>query len=282
MPTGGVGRDGRSLRLIAFARLMERGSGITTQGASQPQLSIVVPAYNEGWRLPDTLGELFSFLTTQSYKAEVMVVENGSSDDTAQVVQRLIPRFPGLRLMRLQEAGKGRAVRAGVLDATGDIIFLCDADLSTPAAEIPRFMKTIHAGYDIVVGSREGVGAIRYGEPEYRHIMGRVFNRLVQVLAVPDIEDTQCGFKAFNRAAALALFPLQTITGWAFDVEILYLARKLGYRIAELPVEWRFNDDTKVRALQDTRTMLSDIITIRLNDLRRRYHAPVRPVTPHA
>src|SRR5579884_2543690 len=160
MPTGGVGRDGRSLRLIAFARLMERGSGITTQGASQPQLSIVVPAYNEGWRLPDTLGELFSFLTTQSYKAEVMVVENGSSDDTAQVVQRLIPRFPGLRLMRLQEAGKGRAVRAGVLDATGDIIFLCDADLSTPAAEIPRFMKTIHAGYDIVVGSREGVGAI--------------------------------------------------------------------------------------------------------------------------
>src|SRR5579884_55185 len=282
MPTGGVGRDGRSLRLIAFARLMERGSGITTQGASQPQLSIVVPAYNEGWRLPDTLGELFSFLTTQSYKAEVMVVENGSSDDTAQVVQRLIPRFPGLRLMRLQAAGKGRAVRAGVLDATGDIIFLCDADLSTPAAEIPRFMKTIHAGYDIVVGSREGVGAIRYGEPEYRHIMGRVFNRLVQVLAVPDIEDTQCGFKAFNLAAALALFPLQTITGWAFDVEILYLARKLGYRIAELPVEWRFNDDTKVRALQDTRTMLSDIITIRLNDLRRRYHAPVRPVTPHA
>ena len=137
--------------------------------------------------------------------------------------------------------------------------------------EIPRFLRALGAGYDIVVGSREGIGAIRYGEPEYRHVMGRVFNKIVQILAVPDIDDTQCGFKAFTAGAAAELFPLQTIMGWAFDVEILYLARKFGYVVAELPIEWRFNDDTKVRALHDTRVMLADILSIRLRDLRGLY-----------
>jgi dolichyl-phosphate beta-glucosyltransferase len=233
-----------------------------------------VPAYNEGWRLPDTLTELFGFTASQSYKAEVLVVENGSSDNTATVVQRLLSSFSGLRLISLDTAGKGGAVRAGVLEAAGEAIFLCDADLSTPAAEIPRFIRKLEEGFDIVAGSREGIGAIRYGEPEYRHIMGRAFNKIVQVLAVRDIEDTQCGFKAFSRVAARQLFGLQTITGWAFDVEILYLARKFGFRIAELPVEWRFNDDTKVRALRDTRMMLRDILKVRVNDMRGRYALP--------
>lgn len=204
------------------------------------------------------------------------MVENGSTDDTGTVVERLARNFDSLRLLTLPLAGKGRAVRAGVLAAQGGSVFLCDADLSTPAAEIPRFVQTLEEGYDIVVGSREGVGAIRYGEPEYRHIMGRVFNTIVQKLAVPDIQDTQCGFKAFSKEAARELFRLQTIPGWAFDVEILYLARKFGYRVAELPVEWRFNDDTKVRALRDTRTMLRDIISIRLKDIRGAYRSPGR------
>jgi len=232
---------------------------------------VVVPAHNEGWRLPDTLGDLFSFLTSQSYKAEVIVVENGSSDDTTRVVERLMGRFEGLRLLNVKLAGKGRAVKAGVMEAKGDAVFLCDADLSTPAAEITRFLSTLHQGYDVVVGSREGAGAIRYGEPEYRHVMGRAFNRLVQAMAVPDVQDTQCGFKAFSGPAARQLFRRQTVMGWAFDVEILYLARKLGYRIAELPVEWRFNNDTKVRAVHDTFAMLREIATVRLNDAMGRY-----------
>lgn len=248
----------------------------TTIAGSQAgtQLSIVVPAYNEGWRLPETLATLFSFLASQSYKAEVIVVENGSSDNTSSVVERLIPRYGSLRLFSIKAAGKGRAVRAGVLNAAGESIFLCDADLSTPATEIRRFLEALHSGYDIVVGSREGAGAIRYGEPEYRHVMGRVFNRTVQALAVPNIEDTQCGFKAFAAPCAHELFSRQTLSGWAFDVEILFLARKLGYRVAELPVEWRFNNDTKVRALPDTWAMLRDIFTIRGNDLLGRYHVP--------
>lgn len=254
---------------------------ISPSDTSRVELSVVVPAYNEGSRLPDTLCSLFDFLTSQSYKAEVIVVENGSTDDTSRVVERFVPTFDGLKLLNVATAGKGRAVRAGVLEAKGDAIFLCDADLSTPAAEIPRFLQTLREGHDIVVGSREGVGAIRYGEPEYRHIMGRIFNKIVQLLAVPDIEDTQCGFKAFTASAASTLFPLQTIPGWAFDVEILYLARKFRYRIAELPVEWRFNDDTKVRALADTGTMLRDIISIRFRDMTGAYSSGRRAMSSH-
>ena len=236
-----------------------------------PDLSVVMPAHNEGWRLPDSLAQLFTFLATQSYTAEVIVVENGSSDDTCTVVERLMGVYPQLRLESVDRAGKGGAVRAGVLAAEGSVIFLCDADLSTPAAEIPRFMNRLSDDCDIVVGSREGIGAIRYGEPSYRHLMGRAFNSLVRRLAVTSIQDTQCGFKAFKKDVAKRLFSLQTLSGWAFDVEILYLARKLGYRIAELPVEWRFNDDTKVKALRDTRTMLFDILRIRMNDWMGRY-----------
>jgi dolichyl-phosphate beta-glucosyltransferase len=258
--------------LIGFSRTIEpTGSPIIADAGPAPELSIVVPAHNEGWRLPDTLAELFGFLASQSYKAEVIVVENGSTDDTAEVVRRLRASFTALRLLSLKAAGKGGAIRAGVLDSRGQAVFLCDADLSTPAAEIPRFLATLEEGYDIVAGSREGIGAFRYGEPAYRHIMGRVFNRIVQLLAVPHMNDTQCGFKAFSRTAARQLFPLQTITGWAFDVEILYLARKFGFRTVELPVEWRFNDDTKVRALHDTRVMLTDILRVRINDIRGRY-----------
>lgn len=245
--------------------------------SDDPRLSVVVPARDEGWRLPDSLGELFTFLTSQSYRSEVIVVENGSTDDTSAVVRRLAPLHDGLRLLSLKQPGKGGAVRAGVLQARGATIFLCDADLSTPAAEITRFLTQIEAGYDIVLGSREGIGAIRYGEPGYRHIMGRAFNSLVRTLAVPDIQDTQCGFKAFRADAAQRLFGLQTLTGWAFDVEILYLARRFGYRLCELPVEWRFNDDTKIKAWRDTRAMLADILRIRLNDLLGRYSSKPTP-----
>jgi dolichyl-phosphate beta-glucosyltransferase len=230
-----------------------------------------VPAYNEAQRLPTSLAALQDFLTAQSYTAEVIVVENGSVDDTAGVVMQLMDSLPDLRLIQLKQRGKGQAVRTGVLEACGEVIFLCDADLSMPLTEIPRFLQTLNDGYDIVVGSREGPGAIRYGEPQYRHIMGRVFNKLVQMLAVPNLEDTQCGFKAFAAAPAHELFRRQTLAGWAFDVEILYLARKLGYRVAELPIEWHFNHDTRVQPLQDTWSMVQEIVRVRLNDWRGVY-----------
>jgi glycosyltransferase involved in cell wall biosynthesis len=238
-----------------------------------PDLSVVVPAHNEGWRLPDSMAELFTFLATQSYTAEVIVVENGSGDDTVAVVERLMSGYSGLKLVTVPTAGKGGAVKAGVMAATGRVIFLCDADLSTPAAEITRFVNRLDEDADIVVGSREGIGAIRYGEPSYRHVMGRAFNSLVRRLAVGGIQDTQCGFKAFRGEVARRLFSMQTISGWAFDVEILYLARKMGCNVVELPVEWRFNSDTKVKALRDTRTMLFDILRIRVNDRVGRYAA---------
>jgi dolichyl-phosphate beta-glucosyltransferase len=162
------------------------------------------------------------------------------------------------------------ASRFGALRSRGDIVFLCDADLSMPPENLARFIEAMKS-VDIVVGSREAPGAKRYDEPGYRHVMGRVFNTLVRLLAVPGVEDTQCGFKAFSRQAADELFDRQMITGFGFDVEILYLARKYGYRIAELGIEWHFNDDTRVRAGADTLNMVGELLMIRYRDLIGRY-----------
>lgn len=244
---------------------------------ASPHLSIVIPAYNEQYRLPATLTDLHEFLRVQPYTSEIIVVENGSTDDTDLVVEDLARTIPYLRLLQLEERGKGRAVRAGVLEARGEVVFLCDADLSMPATEIPRFLRTIRDGCDVVAGSREGAGAVRYGEPAHRHMMGRVFNKVVQLLAVPGLNDTQCGFKAFAAAPARELFMRQTLNGWAFDVEILYLARKMSYRIGELPIEWHFNDDSRVQPFKDTLDMVREIVRIRINDVTGAYTAASRP-----
>lgn len=153
------------------------------------------------------------------------------------------------------------------------MVFLCDADLSMPPETLTDFLEAAK-DVDVVVGSREAPGARRIGEPWHRHLMGRVFNRLVQILAVSGIHDTQCGFKAFRRAAAENLFSRQTLTGWGFDVEILYLARKYGYRIKELPIQWYFDSDTRVRPGTDTLAMLRELVMIRLADMQGRYNSP--------
>jgi dolichyl-phosphate beta-glucosyltransferase len=178
-----------------------------------------------------------------------------------------------MELVSLPQRGKGRATREGVLRARGNVVFLCDADLSMPPHTLDAFMQSAE-DVDVVVGSREAPGAQRIGEPWHRHLMGRVFNRLVQILAVPGVHDTQCGFKAFRRAAAEDLFSRQTLTGWGFDVEILYLARKYGYRIAELPIQWYFDADTRVRPGTDTISMLRELVMIRLRDFQGRYSRP--------
>ncbi|MGH2448351.1 MAG: dolichyl-phosphate beta-glucosyltransferase [Chloroflexota bacterium] len=245
--------------------------------ASSPRLSIVIPAYNEEARLPGALARLQTFLADKPYPWEILVVSNGSTDRTAQVVRKAMSSLAGLQLIILEQRGKGVASRTGVLQARGEIVFLCDADLSMPPETIDRFLPLLQQT-DVVIGSREASGARRYGEPRHRHVMGRVFNRLVQLLAVPGVEDTQCGFKAFRRTTAEDIFRRQTITGFAFDVEVLFLARKLGYRMQELGIDWYFDADSRVRPGYDSLTMFREVIGVRVRSLLGRYNRPF-PIT---
>jgi glycosyltransferase involved in cell wall biosynthesis len=236
-----------------------------------PFLSIIVPAYNEENRLPSALEQIFAFLQEQSYPAEVLVVENGSTDQTLQIASGFAQRHPNMHLLREEQRGKGYAVRRGMLEARGAYRFMCDADLSMPIAELPNFLPPVLNGYDIAIASREVKGAVRYHEPYLRHLTGRIFNALIQLLVLPGLQDTQCGFKCFRAPVAEEIFRYQTLTGWSFDVEILYIARRLGYRIREVPIHWYFNADTKISVLKDSLKMFLDLITIRLHNRRGLY-----------
>lgn len=242
-----------------------------------PFLSLIIPAHNEERRLPQTLERVRSFLQDQSYSSEILVVENGSNDRTAQVAEQFAAKVDGLRLLREQQRGKGLAVRAGMLTATGDYRFICDADLSMPIEEVNRFLPPALHGFDIAIASREIAGAVRYGEPVYRHWIGRGFNTLVRLLAIPGFQDTQCGFKCFTGAAAERLFKLQVLDGWTFDVEVLYLAIKLGYRIREIPIPWYYVPGSRVRLLQDSWLMFTDLFRIRSNWRRGLYQQEQQP-----
>lgn len=241
-----------------------------------PLLSIIIPAYNEEHRLPDTLERIARFLDQQSYPAEVIVVENGSSDRTLEVAREFAGRDERVRALHEERRGKGRAVRTGMLAASGQFRFICDADLSMPIEQVNRFLPPHLEGADIAIASREAPGAVRYNEPEYRHLTGRVFNALVRWLALPGLQDTQCGFKCFRAEVAEEVFPLQTINGWTFDVEVLYIARRRGYRICEIPIDWYFNPESKVRVLRDSWRMFRDLLTIRANGRRGAYDAAPR------
>lgn len=243
----------------------------------RPTLSIVIPAYNEATRLPTSLDALRRYLATLPYPAEVIVADDGSTDRTRAVVKRLIrawPMSPALRLVSGPHSGKGGAVRAGVLAATGDYIALADADFSMPVEEFDHFKPDVLGAYDVAIGSREAPGARRFDEPLHRHLMGRVFNTLVQLLLLPGIQDTQCGFKCLRREVAHELCQRQTISGWGFDVELLYMARKRGYRIREVPISWHYMPGSRISPLRDTVTMLRDILTIRANGKRGLYEIP--------
>jgi dolichyl-phosphate beta-glucosyltransferase len=252
---------------------VEAGISTTTSCGEAPDLSIVIPAYNEARRLPLTLERLHEYLSVQPFTWDITVVSNGSTDETDNVVRRAANWLPNLSLISIPERGKGIATKTGALTSRGRILFLCDADLSMPADAIGRFLEALK-GADLVAGSREAHGARRYNEPWHRHVMGRVFNRLVQLVAVPGIRDTQCGFKAIRRPAANELFARQTLQGFGFDVELLYLARRFGYRVKELGIEWYFDADTRVRPGIDTISMLRELLLIRLRDLRGEYHRP--------
>jgi glycosyltransferase involved in cell wall biosynthesis len=238
---------------------------------SKPFLSIVIPAHNEEMRLPRTLEQVFAFLAGQGYEAEVVVAENGSTDRTLQVAQAYAAQHPALHVLQIDGRGKGLAVREGMLAASGEYRFICDADLSMPIEELSKFLPPALDGFDIAIGSREAPGSVRYNEPPYRHWGGRAINLAIRLLILPGLQDTQCGFKCFTSRAAQQLFPLQTLTGWSFDIELLYMARRQGMRVREVPINWYYDPDTKIRAVRDAINMLRDILRIHQNAWRGAY-----------
>jgi glycosyltransferase involved in cell wall biosynthesis len=239
--------------------------------SSGPFLSVVIPAYNEEARIASTLDAVTRHLQGCPFSREVLVVDDGSTDGTARLVQTFIDSHPGVYLVRVPHGGKGWAVKHGMLQARGQYRFLCDADLSMPIEHLSRFLPPQCPASDIVIGSREVPGARRIGEPWRRHLMGRVFNFLVRTLTVPGIQDTQCGFKCFKGQAARELATLQKLKGFSFDAELLFLARKRGLSIAEIPIDWYYRSNSKVRPLRDSLRMVLDLLSIRWNSLRGRY-----------
>jgi glycosyltransferase involved in cell wall biosynthesis len=229
-----------------------------------PFLSIIIPAHNEAERLPQTLSSVQSYLAEKDFDAEVIVVENASTDDTTQIVRDWQEKMPNLRLISRKQPGKGGAVKQGMLEARGTYRFMADADLSMPITELDKFLAP-DIDYHVAIASREAKGAKRVDEPEYRHLIGRAFNLLVKLIVLPGIEDSQCGFKCFSAEAAQRIFPLQTMSGWSFDVEVLAIARELGYAITEVPVLWYYQEGSRINVFKDSWRMFRDLWRIRHN-----------------
>ena len=230
---------------------------------TQPFLSVVIPAYNEESRIEATLEQVHAYLSLQSYPWEIVVADDGSIDGTANLVATFASENPHVRLLSLEHRGKGWAVQQGMLAATGAYRFLCDADLSMPIEQLGRFLEPDVEEFDILVGSRELPDSRRIGEPARRHLMGRVFNLLIRMLALPGIGDTQCGFKLFRAETTVSLFRRQTLWGFAFDVEVLYLARRAGLSIREVAIDWHYREGSKVRPLRDALVMGRDVVKLR-------------------
>lgn len=247
--------------------------------SSRPYLSIVIPAHNEANRLPPSLQKIHDFLAMQPYEAEVVIVENGSHDRTLEVAQAFARNTPAPYVRVFQESarGKGLAVRRGMLEARGEYRFICDADLSMPIEQVNRFLPPLLKDSQVAIGSREVKGAVRYDEPAYRHLIGRVFNWMVRLVALPGLQDSQCGFKCFRADVAEDVFPLQKLGGMSFDVEVLFIARKRGYRIQEVPIDWYFDPDSRVRLVNDSLRMFFDLIEIRRNAREGCYDTSPRP-----
>jgi dolichyl-phosphate beta-glucosyltransferase len=228
------------------------------------RLSVVIPVFNEERRLGKTLKRVGEYLGDQSYSSEVLIVDDGSRDRTIEVAGSA-GLGASLRVIHHQvNQGKGAAVRTGMAQTRGQFALFSDADLSTPIEEIEAFWPKFNSGFDIVIGSR-GLpeSQIQVHQNIIRETMGRTFNLMVRWLVLPGIHDTQCGFKMFNRRAVEAIFPRCRLDGWAFDVELLALAQRLGLRIAEAPIRWINSPDTRVRALSASTQMLLDLLRLR-------------------
>jgi glycosyltransferase involved in cell wall biosynthesis len=240
---------------------------------AHPRLSIVIPAYNECLRIEDALERVMRCIEARKWDAEVLVVDDGSTDETPAIVQRWMLKYPRLHMVRNPgNRGKGYSVRNGLLQSAGDIVMFTDADLSSPMEEAERLMKAIDDGADVAIGSRwlDKQRQTKH-QPLYRRFFGRCFNWVTRrVMGLP-FKDTQCGFKAFRREAAQVIFRLQTIERWGFDPEILFIARKLKYQIVEVPVTWGHDERSRMSYLKDGMKMLEEMYEIRRNSVRGRY-----------
>jgi len=245
-----------------------------------PNYSIVIPAYNEAGRIPATLQEVVDTVRQKGWSAEVIVVDDGSTDTTAEVVRRFAASAPEVRLLQNPgNRGKGFSVRSGLLQALGEVVMFTDADLSAPMEEAQGLFDAIANGADIAIGSRwleRTRQTIR--QPLYRQFFGRCFNAVTRFVMGLPFADTQCGFKAFTRAAAQTVFQLQTIERWGFDPEILFIAFKRGYRIQEVPVSWAHDERTRMSYLKDGIQMLEEIAIVRWNALTGRYNRQVERI----
>ncbi len=240
---------------------------------AHPQLSIVIPAYNEANRIEAALRRVMTCVQEQGWDAEVLVVDDGSKDATASIVGRWMVEHPRLRLVKnAGNRGKGYSVRNGLLQAAGEVVMFTDADLSAPMEEANRLFEALAEGADVAIGSRWLDRARQTIEqPFYRQFFGRCFNWITRrVMGLP-YKDTQCGFKAFRREAAQVIFRLQTIERWGFDPEILFIARKLKYVVREVPVTWGHDERSRMSYLRDGFKMLEEMAVIRANSLQGRY-----------
>lgn len=252
----------------------------------EPNYSIVIPAYNESARLATTLEKVLSYVHRQAWDAEVIVVNDGSRDNTADIVRAFAAKDPCLRLVENPgNHGKGYSVRNGMLHSSGRIVLFSDADLSSPIEEAPKLLQALADGADIAIGSRWLRAETQIQrQPLLRQVLGRVFNLLLRITLGLQFKDTQCGFKAFKRSAVQKIFPLQKIERWGFDPEILFLARKFGFRVQEVPVAWGHSGGTRIHPILDGSRMFMEMLHIRWNDLAGKYESaktsPVHIVDP--
>jgi len=244
---------------------------------SHPHLSIVIPAYNEEARIETALQRVLDCIEEQGWDAEVLVVDDGSQDATTSIVETWMERYPRLHLIKNPgNRGKGHSVRNGALQAAGDIVMFTDADLSSPMIEAERLITALDAGADVAIGSR-WLDRTRQTvqQPLYRQVFGRCFNTVTRTVIGVPFKDTQCGFKAFKREAAQVIFRLQTIERWGFDPELLFIASKLGYKVAEVPVTWGHDERSRISYLKDGMKMLEEMASIRMNAMAGRYNRAI-------
>jgi len=260
-----------------WGKTLTDNSSTNTGHLTGPMYSIVIPAFNESARIPATLASVVNCIRERGWDAEVIVVNDGSTDATAEVVRAFSRTAPELLLIEnSRNRGKGYSVRAGMLQALGEIVVFTDADLSAGIAEAESLFDAIRAGADIAIGSRWLERSRQtHRQPLYRQFFGRCFNAVTRLVMRLPFADTQCGLKAFTRAAAQTVFQLQTIERWGFDPEILLIALKQGYRVVEVPVSWAHDERTRMSYLRDGVRMLQEITIIRWNALRGRYNRPV-------
>ncbi len=241
---------------------------------TRPSCSIVIPAYNEEKRLPRTLQSIIAFRQAKSWDIEIVVVNDGSKDKTADVARSFAREYSFIRLVdNSVNCGKGWSIRDGVQHAAGDVIFFADADDSTPISDAEKLLKAIDRGADIAIGSRWVDRNLQVQpQPWYRRVNGRFYNLLMRSILGLNYKDTQNGFKGYTRAAAKAIFPLQKISGWGFDAEVLFLAKKFGFSVKEIPVEYTYYaEDSKIRPYRDGARMLVELFKVRWHELNGAY-----------